>query len=420
MKKLKKNDKKKNNKVLYPVILVLLLVVSFVVRYQNLEQKDTEYREMLQKARTDAQDGLVDKALDYYDKALVIRDTPEIRIERAQVLIDDERSTEAVSYIEQCRSSDADEGKYYSFLFNEYKAEEKYEEFYKLYLRAKRAGVLNDEMKALEKSVQYKYYFGDGIYEDVGEFRGEHCAVESNGMWGYVDYSGETTIDPIYLSAGAFCSSKAPIQTEKGQWFYIDAEGTRIDKTTEEDSAKYVWSGVQVLKDDDGYYLADGDGKEYQWENPDDTLPSRYDAVATDMYGMSLFNDRVFLHYDGSYHLVTSKGEIIDTEAILDAKPFQDEDGLAAVMIGDAWGFMDKDGNVVIAPQYEDAKSSCSGLAGVMMNNKWGYVTVDGDMAIEPIFDDIRDMSPKTTAFVYQANMWRILKFYKNDVLGGE
>ena len=68
------------------------------------------------------------------------------------------------------------------------------------------------------------------------------------------------------MSAGAFCSSEAPIQTEKGQWFYIDAEGTRIDKTTEEDSAKYVWSGVQVLKDDDGYYLADEDGKEYKHE----------------------------------------------------------------------------------------------------------------------------------------------------------
>jgi len=55
-------------------------------------------------------------------------------------------------------------------------------------------------------------------------------------------------------------------------------------------------------------------------------------------------------------------------------------EGLAAVAKDyGKFGFYDHDGDVVIEPKYEDAKTFSEGLAPVKYNGKWGYVNRKGD-----------------------------------------
>lgn len=63
-------------------------------------------------------------------------------------------------------------------------------------------------------------------------------------------------------------------------------------------------------------------------------------------------------------------------------------EGFAPVLVHDNWGFIDREGKIVIAPKFGDARWSFSeGLAAVKFGSKWGYINVRGDFAIPPRFE---------------------------------
>jgi hypothetical protein len=56
------------------------------------------------------------------------------------------------------------------------------------------------------------------------------------------------------------------------------------------------------------------------------------------------------------------------------------------------WGFMDRTGQVVIPPAFEDERDFFHGLAAVEMSEgHWGYINEKGKLAIAARFDEVRD-----------------------------
>lgn len=51
------------------------------------------------------------------------------------------------------------------------------------------------------------------------------------------------------------------------------------------------------------------------------------------------------------------------------------------------WGYIDKKGNVVISPQFDDVRYFSEGLALVYASGKFGYINPKGEFAINPQFD---------------------------------
>ena len=49
--------------------------------------------------------------------------------------------------------------------------------------------------------------------------------------------------------------------------------------------------------------------------------------------------------------------------------------------------FGDKTGQIVINPQFDDAKDFSEGLAAVEIGNRWGFIDKQGTFAINPQFD---------------------------------
>ena len=79
------------------------------------------------------------------------------------------------------------------------------------------------------------------------------------------------------------------------------------------------------------------------------------------------------------------------------------------------WGFVDKDGEKVINPQYEDARSFANGFAAVKKNGLWGFINTEGKIVIEFQFDGARDFNSNGCVFVLTDSEWELLRLYKSN-----
>lgn len=50
------------------------------------------------------------------------------------------------------------------------------------------------------------------------------------------------------------------------------------------------------------------------------------------------------------------------------------------------WGFVGRDGSVLVSPRYEDARRFCGGLAVVKCGGLFGYADESGRVVVEPNF----------------------------------
>lgn len=64
-------------------------------------------------------------------------------------------------------------------------------------------------------------------------------------------------------------------------------------------------------------------------------------------------------------------------------------EGLAPIGKNDKWGFIDKSGAFVIAPEYDGVNSFSEGFASVRKNNKYGVINRTGEMVVEPTYEYI-------------------------------
>ncbi|EGD0126032.1 WG repeat-containing protein [Campylobacter coli] len=62
---------------------------------------------------------------------------------------------------------------------------------------------------------------------------------------------------------------------------------------------------------------------------------------------------------------------------------------LIRVKIDGQWSFLDKNGEIIAKPEFDDIWSFWEGLAGVGLNGKYGFIDKSGKIVIEPKFDDI-------------------------------
>jgi hypothetical protein len=66
------------------------------------------------------------------------------------------------------------------------------------------------------------------------------------------------------------------------------------------------------------------------------------------------------------------------------------------------WGFLNKEGELVIKATYDDVGPFSEGLAAVNKNGLWGFIDLEGNMAIQPIYK---------SAWAFHENMARVQQF---------
>lgn len=112
-------------------------------------------------------------------------------------------------------------------------------------------------------------------------------------------------------------------------------------------------------------------------------------------YVDSFSEGRAIVVRSGKCGFIDERGNVVVPLRYAYARPFSG--GLAAVVTGHwrseteidgLYGFVDLDGKEVIPCEYEDVDSFSGGIAAVFKNRKWGGIDRQGNMVIKPQFDD--------------------------------
>ena len=78
------------------------------------------------------------------------------------------------------------------------------------------------------------------------------------------------------------------------------------------------------------------------------------------------------------------------------------------------WGFVDKNGNVVIEHIYEYVTElNSNGFAGIKLNGKWGVINSNGNIIVEPKYE-LKNNNPNFVGEFYEINKGYGCNYFAN------
>ena len=166
------------------------------------------------------------------------------------------------------------------------------------------------------------------------------AAVAVGGKWGYIDTTGKWSINPQFDLAGDFADGLAPV-TIAGKVGYIDKDGKFI-VNPQYDSGAEFYEGLAAVGNEQRFGYIDTKGKQ--------VIDLKYRWAGNFSYG------------------------------------------LAGVRINDGWGgwgYIDRTGKVMIAPQFELAMAFQGELARVAADGRTTYVNKSGTIVVDPFLAEL-------------------------------
>lgn len=161
-------------------------------------------------------------------------------------------------------------------------------------------------------------------------------------LWGYIDATGATIIEPRFSDARTFSDGLAAVRStgSSQSYGYIDASGSLV-------------------------------------------IEPRFQLASDFSEGLALVTEH------GSWTYIDKSGAaVISLPEFVNARSFSE--GLAPVALWDGakalWGYLDPGGALVIEPQFGSAAEFSEGLAAVQTAKGWGYIDTGGKWVIEPQF----------------------------------
>ena len=218
-------------------------------------------------------------------------------------------------------------------------------------------------------------------YDYILQFSDGIAAAAKNGKFGYIDTKGKIVIDFIYEDARSFNDgSIAPVRIEK-RYGYINKQGEIVIER-QFDKAGTVVNGIAVA----------ANGRLVKaWSE------ERGDYMATEK----------------EHYIINDKTREIITVAYDEVADFA-ENGLAAVREATLYGYIDKNGEEVIAPQFIEAGEFSEGLAPVKtQNEKWCYINEQGEIVME--FENTMKLGSFSNGLAWIVNEQREYGYINTD-----
>lgn len=429
----------KNYKFLVPVVLIVLYAASIYMLNDTKTKEMNQYNASLSMAREYREMGIQVDAETYYMQALEQNPSIDLYMEIGEFYWASQQKKEAEEWGNAIIEAYPQEVRGYEFLMGVYEQREDYVACFDLADTLTKRKMNSPVISEILSRIEYYFYFTGG-YEDTGICSGGLIPVATEGKWGYVTQNGGKAVPLTYAYAGPFSEGIAPVIDREGNAYFIDAEGNKkhvvlgVDNVQQlglmergmfslYDGAKWsfyntehekvfgdydevssIGNGIAAVKENGKWHLVDRNGT--------DLTGKTYHAVAMDEKLVIFRNERLFVSNGEYYQMITSSGEVIGDGRYEDVHIFGDTT-YAAVKVNGKWGFVDKDGNMVIEPQYEDARSFSNGLAAVMLNDLWGFIDSSGKVVIAPQFEKAWDFNSDGCVFVFIDSEWKLLRLFK-------
>lgn len=205
-----------------------------------------------------------------------------------------------------------------------------------------------------EVVIQPQFDFADGFSDGL-------AAVEQGGRVGYIDKTGEFVIRPHLTGPwGSFCEGLAPVQVD-GKWGFMDQTGDIVIEPQYSDVRNFS-EGLAAVEGKDGWDYIDRTGKT--------VLKLSSGPVGEFNGGLAPAWEPAEGTLLGEYGFIDKTGQFVIAPQFSCALEFSD-DGLAPVQIGvesstdnaGKWGYIDRTGVLVIEAQFANAYKFHDGLA---------------------------------------------------------
>lgn len=216
---------------------------------------------------------------------------------------------------------------------------------------------------------------------------------------GFIDRTGKIAIEPKFDWVGNFSEGLAAVMIGE-QIGYINSAGKWVIepkfKFDEEiDGFEYFSEGLAVASffDKEQNFFQKG----YIDKQGKIVIQPQFERAYPFSEGIA----RVKLLDNNSLRsgFITQTGEILFTHPFLsDSRDFCE--GLAAVKIGNKWGYIDRQGKIKIPPQFMGAQDFSEELAAVIdVRGKWGYISKTGYFVIPPKFNPVLEFTTPPSKF---------------------
>ena len=239
--------------------------------------------------------------------------------------------------------------------------------------------------------VAAKYDLASGFVDGL-------AVVQIGGKMGAIDRRGKLVIQPVYTnSAGEFQAGLLAVK-QGNLWGFVDRQGQMVIKPQFVDP-KLAQLGEEEVdiarfylhRFSDGLAAVTRDGVNYGYINNrgEMVIPPMFKYARAFTEGLGLVQTQT-----GTWGLIDRTGKMVTSFPIGENIQVAEvallsilSEGLAGVKIGTKWGFIDRQGNQVISPQFENIYPFSEGLAGVVIKGKYGFIDRQGKMVIPPTFD---------------------------------
>lgn len=432
----------KNYRFLIPVILVALMGVSIYSMITGAISKQNKVENLLSQANKAVEQGLYDKAASYYTEVINLDNNIRYYVEIADMYYDADQYDVSKKWCEQLLAAFPGSSESYERMIRVCLQLESYSDAYETLNEFDGRNLSSDMIEEYRNRMKYLYYTNSVAYDSITRESSGYVGIQNNELWGLATVTGANKVKPQFEKIGYYANNMVAV-LDSGNWYFINAEGEYIFNVSgsvegsvldvgmynnelipinidgvysyynlefekqfgEYDYAGTFNGGVAAVKTGEKWKIIDSSG------NP--VSENEYYDVILDERGICCQKERLFVKItEDEYIMIDNSGNQVGGEIFDGAKLFAGDD-YAAISKDDLWGFISLSGEIVIEPEYDEAKSYSIGIAPVCKNGLWGYVDIDGNQIIELKYTDCLNFSSSGTAFVQMGDSWEIIKLYE-------
>ena len=414
------------------IFMVALTVLAWFSQISNIAGKKADFKENVALAEGFIEEGLYQKAIDAYEKALKIKEDESARkalIETGKIAVADGviPNSDLTKIIEAACDVYPENVELREELLSHYLDTQNYTKAHKAYNDCLNDEITSDNIKSLGNKIKYLYTVGGKAYTDYIRTPNGYATVADGEEWGVVDPAGERIIDCDYayispynldcsavfvtdkdarlinkdnvvekivkadvVNALAYGDNLLPVCNEDGEWRYLNCESGKYELGTY-DAASSFKNGIAAVCKDGKWTLINTKNEK--------VCETSFDDVKLHDNGDYVYKDVMIASVDGKYGIYDAKGKALCDFKSVDMDVYCGGD-IAYCSKDGKWGFVDTKGKETIKAQYENAKSFSNTLAGVCKDGKWGYIDKNNILVIENQFIEAGYFSNKGVCFV--------------------
>lgn len=253
-------------------------------------------------------------------------------------------------------------------------------------------------------------------YKKAGMMGDYAPVIDVNGNAFYIDSSGNLKLPASYYENkdkgfGKIKEFK-PIQSG----LVLAGNGSKWNYYSLETREKLFGGYAKATTITDGAGAVSNDGKKWALINVEGKVITDfiYEDVLQDYKGIVCRSGVLIVKENEKYYLIDAEGKRVNDIAYEDARAFNDST-YAAVKKNGKWIFIDIDGKEYDLGKFDIAQSFSNGLAGVRIGNSWGYIDINGEIVVDCQYADVYPVSACGVTFVYDKDAWKLLTFYKDN-----